>query len=335
MTVPFPFSEENSVSNDMAFASFLPLWDEDSLQITEDTVSLRMGFDSTCVSILGEDRNYSKMMHVPVGRILVEVTVPDPSEALIVHIKNKSPHIADSGLLAEYKALGKRVYDVLIRSVNKLSQYARAVKGQYWLEEYEVDSGNMMSAFNYFRAAVYFDEACYRFCPSNEFRWSGVTPSGKCLITRDDWKTVVAFITKGKPPLVGQLLAAAQYLAKKGHKRAALTEAVTALEVAVFTFGKKPNSEAFGKIMMERMGITSLKNQIEHLGFSASVKYLLPLIVTDAVLPTDVLKTCQEAIGVRQNVVHHGGNLKTDDLWRFLRHIRQMCETLSSLTSTE
>ena len=49
-----------------------------------------------------------------------------------------------------------------------------------------------------------------------------------------------------------------------------------------------------------------LDKQIEHMGLSGTVSYLLPLLLPDSVLAADVLSGCRDALTARQNIVHNG-----------------------------
>jgi hypothetical protein len=64
-----------------------------------------------------------------------------------------------------------------------------------------------------------------------------------------------------RPPLVRQLLAGAEALVEQGHGRAALTEAVTALEVAIHEFAKSQESKRL-------LAISWLKGSMYHLSGS-------------------------------------------------------------------
>jgi hypothetical protein len=55
-----------------------------------------------------------------------------------------------------------------------------------------------------------------------------------------------------------------------------------------------------------RIDTENLKNQINHLGFSGSMKYLIPIIFNETIFPTDLLTQCHKAIGARNNIVHQG-----------------------------
>ena len=154
-------------------------------------------------------------------------------------------------------------------------------------------------------------------------------------IRADEWRDIRDFVVSSRrPPLARTLLAGAETLAADGHSRSALTEAVTALEVALYAFARNPAAErAFGPMLAKRMGIGTLHQQVEHLGLSGSVRYLLPVLLPDSVLPEDVLEGCRAAIDQRQTVVHQGQrDVPTGALRSSLRAVRSLCDILDGLS---
>lgn len=132
-------------------------------------------------------------------------------------------------------------------------------------------------------------------------------PAEERFVTQDEWDEIRNFVCGvSSTPLARTLLAGAEALAVNGHTRSALTEAVTALEVALYDFARHPNAErAFAPLLAQRINVASLKNQIKHMGLTASINYLLPTILPESDLPHDVITGCQMAIAQRQNVVHY------------------------------
>ena len=131
------------------------------------------------------------------------------------------------------------------------------------------------------------------------------------------------------------LLAGAEALAATGHGRSALTEAVTALEVALYTFAANPAiDQAFGPVLGSRLGLHSLRQQVERIGLSGSVRYLLPVLFPESALPQSVLEGCQNALARRQTVVHRGQREVEETLVRQdLASIRSMCDFLERMTT--
>lgn len=117
-----------------------------------------------------------------------------------------------------------------------------------------------------------------------------------------------------------------------GHHRSSLTEAVTALEVAIHQFAGNPKTNYFmSSQMAQRIGISTLKEQVEHFGLTGTINYILPFIFSEKKLPSDLIRACQEAIQQRQNVVHNGQRIvQPDKLITYLHCIRSVCKILET-----
>jgi hypothetical protein len=150
-------------------------------------------------------------------------------------------------------------------------------------------------------------------------------------LDKDSWIEVKKFMnSKNRVRLAMELLAGAEWLAGMGHRRSALTEAVTALEVAIFDFAQSQNAnDAFGHVASQRLNIGSLKKQVEHLGLSGTISFLFPIILTEDIVSTEILKHCQDAIQQRNNVVHNGQRDVNDkNILEFFHSIRALCTIL-------
>jgi hypothetical protein len=150
-------------------------------------------------------------------------------------------------------------------------------------------------------------------------------------VHKEDWLKVDTFISgENRAPLVYELLSGAQLFKANDQARPSLTEAITALEVALSSFAR---ADKIGGILpkgvADRLDTDSLSGQISHLGLSGTIRYLLPILFSDEQLPTEWLKDCQEAITERQNVVHQGQrDVDPKRLHRYLKSIRNICEWL-------
>jgi hypothetical protein len=132
----------------------------------------------------------------------------------------------------------------------------------------------------------------FRFGPSSIISMTVEFVSKERFIRRDEWDEIRAFVCGvSRTPLVRTLLAGAEALEADGQRRSALTEAITALEVALYEFARHPNAErAFGPLLAERISASSLLHQVKHMGLTGSVSYLLPVILTEADLPKGVVQ---------------------------------------------
>jgi len=233
-------------------------------------------------------------------------------------------------LKEEYRILGKKILYNVLKRTNRLISFARNIKGQYWLLEYQLDMSRMSSLFCAFKAVGKIDgRKKFSFNPHAPNYITVIVQSDERYIKEYEWGEVCEFVgNEQRVPLVLELLAGSEQLAANGYKRAALTEAVTALEVALFNFARShKDNNKLSQIMGSRMSVPNLTKQIEHMGLSGSVNYLLPVILPDDVLPEKVLRGCQDAIKQRQNVVHNGSR-NVDNLQHYISCIRRCCQIL-------
>jgi hypothetical protein len=128
--------------------------------------------------------------------------------------------------------------------------------------------------------------------------------------------------------LIGELLSAADEHRDEGHGRVALTEAVSALEVALARYATQADragpAPTIGGVNVKR-----LANHFERFGLRATVQFLLPLLLTPERLPRATLESVIEAIETRNNVVHQGKrDVENQHLRGYLMAIRQLVEAL-------
>lgn len=298
----------------MIFSHWLPLKVDDFLNIRDGNLIIKIWFDVTCTywaSHPTEDE-IIKWANVTAHEINIDVTVENVEDDLIqLIISDKRPPYEDTTLAEKYKKLGEEILERTIWYLNKLITYCKYEKGQYWLEEFDYDKNRAYSMYIHFNAkvALVLDLSIwFRWYSSNSDTVSITMADEATYISRDDWLQVTKFVTSAKKPdLVMQLLSNAENLTATGHRRSAIIEAVTALEIAVNSFSKAPSLDSIlDRDIVERVDGKSFANQVDHLGFSTTVKYLLPIVFKEEVLPKELLKHCQEAITIRGSVVHHG-----------------------------
>tara|TARA_R110002072_G_scaffold96366_23_gene212015 strand:- start:1562 stop:2332 length:771 start_codon:yes stop_codon:yes gene_type:complete len=225
------------------------------------------------------------------------------------HDFSKLPSSDDASIQEEYEHLGRSILQAVLNRVNRLIVFARVVKGQYWLLGYPLDLNRLDSYFQSFEAVGYIDEGKrFRFQPGAGDCIRISMPPEMKYIKEGEWNEVEQFVQgQYRPSMVLELLAGAQQLAGNGYPRSALTEAVTALEFAVSDFSRSDKcNEALGAKYGPRMGVDRLHKQVERMGLSGTVRYLLPLLLPEDSLPENILKGCRDAIDARQNVVHNG-----------------------------
>lgn len=110
---------------------------------------------------------------------------------------------------------------------------------------------------------------------------------------------------------------------------------MTALEVAVANFSKSPKMEGLKISEQEyRIDTQNIGNQVEHLGFSGSLRYLIPMLFTHDELGDEVLKKCYQAIDLRNNVVHKGQrDIERNLLNEIISAVHHCCKVLDNYTN--
>jgi hypothetical protein len=303
----------------LVFEQFLPEAAQDVATFEADGLEARVRFDRACVENMGEpvtDDLIGKWLNISVARVLVDVSLPKLTSDLerFVCANEDWPKRGvdilqvsadrDRALAGEYQLLGHRVLRVVLGATNRLAAWAYAECGQYWVKTRPLNVEDvMMSRNNEFGARLSLPGgASFRWCPPSQHRLVHQEgPSER--ITPDRWRSAMKFIaSNGRPSLVGELLSNAEALMSSGRHRSAVLEAVCALEVAVAHFADRPEPHALAR-KPGGAGM-SFASDLEHLGFSRFVKYLLPLVVTPAEMAPGDLEGAAEAIECRNRLAH-------------------------------
>lgn len=343
LKIPFD-SDLPDESPVLIFTGWLPIGPEQGIVVQEEGLEITIWFDETCSWFPPRPNTEGLMDYscVHAHHVYVRVVLRELSDDFLFYMENckgdQFPVNPDAEKNAEYVQLVVKVLLATVRRVNRLIAYVKAYNGHYWLTEYAVDVDRLRSYCNMFEARGQIDERpLFQFCPPTFDHITASIEVGRTYIVQNDWRSLQDFVAGStKPALVNELLAGAEYLLSFGHYRSAITEAVTALEVAIFDFSRAPNAEAiFGFKMADRLALHTLQSQIQHLGLSATIRYLLPIIIPECVLSTELLKSCQDAITQRQNVVHNGQrNLKKAIAKKAIADIRACCTVLETVTKS-
>ena len=326
----------------LIFHHWFPLSSEDRISVDIDSFRIELCFDQDSLSggQRGEPEDVSRWANVIAMDLPLQVEVRDLEEELLSYIASHkigdAPDYDSDQLAMSYEELGKSVLKHVIRFVNRLICFARVIKGQYWLQEYSYNPERAATYFNRFNASATIDgEAWFTWHPTHRESIIAVMEDPARYVHKEDWSEVDTFISgENRAPLVYELLSGAELFKANNQARPSLTEAITALEVALSNFARA------GKIggilpqgIVDRLDTDSLSSQISHLGLSGSVRYLLPILFNDEQLPTEWLKDCQGAITERQNVVHQGQrDVDPKRLQRYIKSVRNICEWLEEYT---
>jgi len=133
-----------------------------------------------------------------------------------------------------------------------------------------------------------------RWCPPKVDCLTFYGSSEKISISQDEWKLVQEFIeSDARPNLISELLANAELLIDKEYRRSAIIEAVAALEIAVSNFGQNAKLDnLLTPEIVSRFDVANLSHQIKHIGFSGTVRFLVPFLFPPKILSGEILKHC-------------------------------------------
>ncbi len=326
------------------------------LILNGDSMEVKIHIDKSCThSSVAANRNptdedIKQRYDIHVSKIIVEVIKKDISDdiANFIFDERESPYGTHYGLKPEekeyasyqeaYTKIGIEIANAALSAFNRIISYARNIKGQYqliekklFINEENLDDFNRGSQAE----SKIEDGEWFRWCPPGPSIIYGIIDNDETYIREEDWASVSEFVqNKNRPNLVFELLANARYLYDSYHMRSSVIEAVTALEIAVSQFGKKGDMKILStSICNNRIDIDNIGNQIKHLGFSGSIRYLIPLLINEEILPLVVLSKCYKAIEVRNNIVHQGQRGVSSDLVEeILNGVSECCRVLDAHT---
>jgi hypothetical protein len=342
LTVPIPSHQIVGVPA-LQFTQWLPRGEKESLEVKEGRMVLRLWADLTCVSsidaLAAED--IPKHLNIPVVHVCLEVRVtgltPAVARAMLRSTVQPSEVKVGDTIFESLVAEEGQIYRFVISTINRLIEFCKVELGQYWLATYPADNEYLARHFQTFGARI------RQGADDNWVRWRPHAPyftkiKGELdidrLMDQAAWLRLQGFLSSRVPPdVVHELLAEAENLAGSERPRAAIMEAIAALEVALSRFSQSDfGRKLFSTSLAARVDVGSLKPLIrDKFGLRGSVFYLVPLLFTEEVLSTDMLTLAQEALNVRNEVVHHGRRTIDERKLRdYLRALRALCDVLTA-----
>lgn len=327
------------------FQKWLPTGTDNGIRLRRDDLELLLWLDTKSVQWASEvaEEDIPRHVNLTAHRIYADITAAMEDDELLSYMPirdySRQPTDEEEPLAERYEAHGREVFSLLRDGVNRFLTFVRVEKGQYWLDPLEIDVDDISSHTVASGAKAQIDDGSwFRWDPSQVSHISIVMPRDPepRYLTANDWPEAQAFVSsEHQPDLTRELLAAAEAFAAAGSRRVAITEAVTALEVAVSRFTRSPKPDYLpSEPLRSRLGIETLANLHSQRGLRYSVAFLLPILFDPRTLPDEVLATCRQAIDQRNNVVHSGARrINPDRLHTALSSIRQLCEILQEATS--
>jgi hypothetical protein len=345
LTVSYLVPVEN-----ILFMKWLPEKVEEAIQAETEIGIVKIQIDRDCVEATPDrktDEYLARWMNIQVSKLKVQILIGNVEDELANFIfdERAAPRKEHYGigpddekyqvLKDEYVELDRKIANSINIVINRFIAYARNTKGQFWLEEFRLDVQWLSSRNNSYEAKAKLDDGdWFRWCPLHEDVFNIRTGSDEIIFKLQDWKDVQQVVNRGsRPNLVHELSANAKSLFTANHFRSAVIEAVTALEVAVNDFAANPRIESLVDFAPGRASLENLKNRVEHLKFSTSVMFLIPLLIDSETLPQQVLDNAIQAIQARNILVHKGQRSISEAKAR--QHVEstlQLCQILVTCT---
>jgi hypothetical protein len=325
----------------IVFHQWIPDGQRDAINYNENGIELRIWFDAECTWWASQPNReeIARTRNVRAHRVHVSAR-SNVSDALRNHIQIKSSDSNTSStnadVLSEYQSLGRAIHKLTAIRLNSLIGYARAVKGQYWVEELHFDEADQGQFYIRNHATASFEDGTtYRFNPDSTVTIVAQVEEQKRLITADEWEMVQTFVLdNARTPIVGSLLASARELASKGHRRTALIEAVSALELKLHEFARERDKSLIPERIQIRLESEGLRNLIDKVGLRGAFGTVIPLILNEQEMPAEIVAQCRGAIEIRNNVVHNGQrNIEEQRLGPILAAIEECCSRFDQLIS--
>jgi hypothetical protein len=331
-------------SNPPIFTHWLPIGRKRGVRFTHNDHSGLLWFELESSRFSSDEAEIARLVNVAVDKAFIEIGATVDGELgdwMKKRDFRKEPTAAEEALAERYFLHGKQVLAALSHGLNRFLSYVRIEKGQYWVRPIVLDPDHLSShAVGMNAKARVGDGDWFRWHPTHvmHLRATMVVGSDRRYVSEDDWDRVQEFVGNNRrPTLALELLAGAEALARDDSERAALTEAVSALEIALAKFGRGAKVDALlPSSIRERLGVSSLHSLIEHMGVTASVSIVLPFLFSETQLPANLLSTCREAIAQRQSVVHQGQRtIESTVVIKQLAALRQLIELLLRHTAAE
>jgi hypothetical protein len=243
----------------------------------------------------------------------------------------KAPSNNNHYLQNHYSELADVIQNSIAHRVNRLLDYARAIKRQFRLPTIET-SENPGQFFLRHGARCAIDGVDVRFDPDRTITIRVTMNSDpETMIRQEDWETVRGFVVGNRrTPLIEELIANARSLANNGHRRNALVEVVTALEIALGRYAAKADPRGINRFQ-GRLEAESIGALVRKVGLRGSFGLAIPLLFTEEEFPLEMLTSCRAAIDQRNNVVHNGArDVDPGDLTVFINRIEASCKILQN-----
>lgn len=320
---------------------WLPVEEDTQFEIDSEGIKYIInGFDDRGRGREEVSRHFNPSFHF----FEVEIFIKDVNTDILDLIRGSTVDMVDEGSTcgAAYAALVRKFLKQAITIINRMIDYLRVEKGQSWLRPHAINDG-MLTTFSYiFNCMVKIDNDKYLPWHINCAQVVGPFSISSLLsrevpsyyLLSDDWQRLISYTrSSANLPTVLELLSNAELLFTQGNLRSAVIEGVIALEIAVNRFCEKPNVQERKDLSNSKQSLSGLKKTLDHIGFSTTFIYLLPLVFTEEQFSADLFINCKNAIELRNTIVHQGQKrILVENAEGSVAVRRKACEILRSFT---
>ena len=203
-------------------------------------------------------------------------------------------------------ALKKEIYDIVLVIHNRIIDYFRNVKKQYWLEPLDLDHRNYQSFLDQCDVVWLNSNSEWRSFPRDnkqEVYFNLYMPDEEQGVNEKDWRQLSSFITQTKPAKMRDVLLANSYKhLAQNNGRLAVIEAVIAFESAL--------KQLLPKVIVCIPGAPEITEKeidkvLEKAGLRAITEVVLKIIMVPVGLNNDDIETAIKAVEARNPIIHN------------------------------
>lgn len=323
-----PFDEH------IMFRGFLPETQNDSLRLRRERycIALYLGDRTTQlahVSDVPSDPEELKGWQTLYCRALtMDIEVEEPDRDVVSALEAHRP-------TDQTEQFGREIFDVVVWAHERVVDYFRNIRKQYWLQPLRLDPRNYQSFLEQCRA-VWLDSSgeWRRFLVVREQVQYVTASVPKGGVTRQMWTDIPSFVREEKrAPMRDVLMANSLQHLEEENGRLAVVEAVAALESGVNGLLSGVIRNLPGAPQIEEELLDKL---IERAGLRAATEVGLRAIQARAGLDDQEIELVVNAINARNNVLHRQQRaVEIAQARAYVSTIQKVLETLVRLGTYE
>lgn len=334
----------------MVFSKWLPGLAGPAWKFSEGRLTATLSFDETCsenktAEQVARHLNTSashinvdvQIDHVPIE--LADFIWAQAKKDLIQEeqLQKNNPVYAKSA--ADYGRLAEEALRFGIKAYNRLVDYARTEKQQYWLNRCKFDSRNpgqtairFFARISFLNSTTFIGQVLLNAFPNIISLDVVFSPEGPAYAIRsEEGSHVQDFLNSAsRVRSVLEFLANAKELLGADHPRSAIIEAMAAIETAMTQFFQVSKLERREDVdIPNEFNVETIVKSLSRIGVGNSIKFLLPLTLPTSKLPQTVIDQCYELYELRNKTIHdEKRNFQGIELRSLIDEAEKLCRIL-------